>query len=70
MFTPIFTQTMQVGEEMSSLVSKKKDSESSATIIIPLTKCVFCLSEGLPIVPLAIPKCLNSSDPREQKLMM
>lgn len=33
-----------------------------------MAKCVnFCLSERLLVFPLAVPICLNSSDPREQK---
>ena len=62
---------------MFSLVSKKKDSKSSATVTISLAKCVFCLSEEdakntgtVSVFPLMISLYLNSFDPRKQKIMM
>lgn len=62
---------------MFSLVSKKKDSKSSATITISLAKCVFCLSGEdtkdigtLSVFPLIISLYLNSFDSRKQKGMM
>ena len=68
---------MQAEKGMFSLVSKKKDSKSSATVTISLAKCVFCLSGEdkkdtgtLSVFPLIISLCLSSFDTRKQKIMM